>query len=849
MGISTPDMQGAGLGAPMDVLLPGDQPQPQVTPTGAVVTEEEDGSVLVDLDPSAGAPGLAEMGWGANLAEALDESILSGIAADLLLGVEADDASRQEWLEQYAEGVKLLGIKTEQRDKPFPGAAGVYHPLMLEAVLRGHANARAEMLPAAGPVRVEIADDADPETEQQAQRKQTWLNYYLTTVYEGYYPDFDQMLLVCFISGSAFKKVYRDPVKDRPVAPSIHPKDLIVNYGATALEDASRITHQFTLSAGDLIRNQLAGYYRRIDLSQPTEDARGDAATEVQDLTDGRAPVLAEGDEEHTIYEVHCELDIDVPGLRHEAPNPDTGLMEPTGLPLPYIVTLDRDSCRVLRLARNWEQGDEQLRPRDWFVHYQLMPGLGFYGWGYAHVLGGSSDAATKLRRQIIDGGTLANFPGGFRNKGIRMDNASTIGPCEFVEIDTGGLPIDQVIMPLPYKEPGPTMAAALMDVVSSGQRVGNTMDMQVGDGRQDAPVGTTVALLEKAQRPETAQIKRLHTAHRKELRLLARLFGEEEGATYTYRANGQRGQAIAADFRDTEDVQPVSDPNNPTQTQRLAIAQATLQLAGTTPGMDRAYATQRMLVTLGYTPSEVQRLMPPPPTAVPLDPISEFANAMRGAPLAVGPQQVHQAHIIAHQGQVQIAQATNPGAAQALAAHIGEHVAALYRQQLQAMAPNIPLPPPGQPLPPQIEAQLAAAVAQATGPLLQGIQASMAPPAKGAAGPSPEELQMQVQENQIRVAELEQQREESERKAEQAARQDAVELERLRMTMADNAAEREQRRQDNQVKVIQEAARKGAADQTHATQQLGHVAQIVTGMDGLAGAAQHTSTKRKGQQ
>jgi hypothetical protein len=815
----------------LDVLLSG-----PANLNAPGVVEHDDGSLTVDLDPSAAAPSLNTLGHDGNLAEVLPERLLDRIACDLIEGIEADTKSNADWHAQCEEGVRLLGLKPEQRSEPFDGAAGVYHPLLLEAVLRFHAGARAEMCPAAGPVRMQVPDGATTAADPVSQRKQAFLNFYLTSVYEGYYDEHDQMLLYLAVYGSCFKKVYNDPLERRPVAPFILPKQLIVSYAADDVETARRVTHETLVSRSDVIRLQLRGVYRNIDLVEPDEDAEETIA----EVLEGRKRDLILGDDRRTLWEVHCDLDIAHPGIEHVGPDG-----QPTGLPLPYIVTLDKDSRRVLALRRNWQEGDADCQRRQWFVHYRLMPGLGFYGWGYAHILGSSADAATKLRRQMIDGLTLSNFPGGFRTKGMRLEsNKLSLGPCEFAEVDTGGMPIQQAIMPLPYKEPGGAYGPTLEDIVSSGQRLGGTMDLAVGDGREDAPVGTTLALIEKATRIESAIVKRLHAAHRKELRLLAALFAQAPPETqYPFKVGGGAGMALAADFAQTDDIVPVSDPNVPTQTQRLAVAQAKLTLAQSAPPgtHDIRAAYQAVYQAMGIPEADISKLMPPPQQAQPLDPVSENMAAMRNQPLAVGPQQAHAAHIAVHMGMLQAPGVAKLPAAAALVSHIAEHMAWEFRNQAAAalLAGGMQLPPPGQPLPPQIENQIAAAVAAKMVQISAQLQ-QLAGTGMGLDPLQAEANRLQEQANQLKAVDQQIKQADAERKAQETARQDQVELFKLAENLKDNAADRQARLAEAQINLEAERIRAAAAMQSSQVSHAGNIAKAASSVEtARAGIAQ----------
>ena len=832
--------------APPTMSGPAPAPVQGLTAPGTVQPNwDGDDPNGLDLSLSEAAPSLAELHHDANLAEALDDYILNTIAGDLLEGVAADIDSNADHYKQYEDGVKLLGLKPIDRlDTPFTNAMGGQHPLLLEAVVRFQANARAEMLPAAGPVRVQQVGD-DPRLDDSGQRKQRWLNFYLTEVDEGYYPDFDQMLLLLPLHGSMFRKVYTDPLKRQPLSRYLTPFNLVVSYAETSLQSCNRVTQIEQVTEAELIKMQVKGLWRDIDLTQPMdEDIPG---ADITDRYEGRSPSSRWQDTRYTIYHVHCLLDLE--GLEHKG---EDG--EPTGLPLPYIVTIEKESQKILRLTRNFEQGDEDFEPREWFSHYQYMPGLGFYGWGLSHLLGNSADAASTLRRQAINAFTLASFPGGFRAKGSRQENNDVaIGPCEFREIDLAGLPsVSAAVMPLPYRDPPQSFPLIMQEVVGAAQRLGGTADMAVGDGREEAPVGTTVALIEKATRVESAVIKRLHTAHRKELRLLSQLFSKEPSARYTYKVNGQSGVALAQDFLDNTDIVPVSDPNIPTQTQRLALAQAQLDLAQKFPSLiNTKQALQHALTTMGASQGEINNLIQSPQQAQPLDPVSEFQGLMQGQPLKAGPEQVHAAHIHAHQAQLQMLlpmgnQPPVQAAMSALTAHIGEHAGLYFRQEI-GKALGQPLPPAG-PLPPQIEAQLSVMVAQRVDPVVQGImQALNLQHGDGNKhhGMDPAEIQLQQQANQLKAQQLQQQQADSVRKAEAEARNAQIEIMRLEAqhrsdlasTQAQHldriagarqtAAQLQDADRERELRVAQEALHERQHQRDHAADMVQHVSAI----------------------
>jgi hypothetical protein len=760
----------------------------------AQATEHEDGSVTLEVaDPTLAAS--APMAHGDNVALSLDPAALATIAQEVIEGVEADRESSADFFETLQAGLKLLGLKVERVSEPFDGASAAVHPLMLEAVVRFVANAHAELYPAAGPVKTLIAaTGADRELEARAQRKARWLNYFLTTVDEGYYPDCDAGLLKLALFGSIFRKVYRDPISGQPRSRFLTPLDLLVSFHAPDLGAAQRVTQLEQVSPVELRRRMLTGYYRDVALGLGSQaETPGDVASRQEE---GRVASDRVEDAERLHYHCHCWLE--VPGFEHVD---EQG--QPTGLLLPWIATVDAESQQVLRLERDWQEGDPLFRRREHFSHWLFHPGLGFYGWGFIALLGATTDTASTLWRQAMDAFTLASFPGGFRTKSARPEQSNVrVGPMEFPEIDTGGLPIQQAIMPLPYKDVPASFAPILDSVVTAGQRLGQTVELQVGEGRQDAPVGTTLALIEQAIRPTAAVMKRLYAAQRKEFRLLAQLFAAADGATYPYVVEGKRGVAIAADFRDAADIVPVCDPNAPTQTQRLALAQGKLQLAQSAPGvMDVRAAYESMLRTMGCDDAEIGRLMPPPTQGQPSDVVTEFAMALKGMPLAAGPEQQHEAHLRAHIAQMQMPNLP-PQIVQALLAHAGDHLAIWYR--LEAMREvGMPLAP-GQPLPPEVEALVAVRVADAS----EAILARIGPALAGAGGGDPADmakLQLENRKLDFEIAD-------SSRKAEETARQDATEVLKARLDAQQAAADREARLAERRLDLQREALRAAAA-------------------------------------
>ena len=689
---------------------------------GAEITEMDDGGVEIDFEPSEDDE--EESTHDSNLALYMNDMALNGLGEMLLSGVEEDKQSRAEWETTMSEGIKLMGLKIEDRQTPFKGACGVYDPLLAEAVVRWQAVACGELLPAAGPVKTQIIGVANEQLEAQASRVKDFMNLYLTELAPEFYEEFDQMLFWLALVGSTFKKVYQDRLLGRPVSRFVLPDNFIAAYGTTDLETSPRYCHITPMTRRNFRLAQLAGVYRDIKVGDPQPDDTDQ--TPIQAQVDGVQGVEpgAEGTEEYKIYEVYADLNLE--GYENE-----------DGIPLPYIVTIEEGSRKVLSIYRNYEEEDPTFQRQGSFVHYKLMPGVGFYGLGYAHLLGNSAKTATSIRRQLIDAATLNNFPGGLRVKGMRLDdNNIGIGPTEFREIDTGGMPIQNAIMTMPYKEPSQVSLALLKETYESARNLANTAEIAVGEGRQDAPVGTTVALMEAATRLQSATLKRSHKAFNRELKMIANLFGKYlPDEPYPFPVRGGMSAIMREDFSDNIDVIPVSDPNISSSAQRMMRAEALLRFATQQPDQHNLReAYRQMYVEMGIAEEKIELLLLPEQAKPrPLDPLSENQNALTGKPLVAGAYQDHDAHIAAH---APIAE-ENP----ALQAHINEHLALKMRVQVEQIIGQ-PLPPPGQPLPPEIENQLAAMVAQAMQQLAPSYKAQ--PP-----GPDPmlQVEQMKVQQ------------------------------------------------------------------------------------------------------
>jgi hypothetical protein len=614
----------------------------------------------------------------ANLAEVLSDAVLGSLSSDLGNSIDEDKSSREDWEESISKGLVLLGINYQERNEPFMGASGVTHPLLSEAVTQFQAQAYKEMLPPGGPVKTQILGMQSREVEDQAQRVKDFMNYQITEVMEEFDQDTDQMLFYLPITGSTFKKVYFDPTRQRAVSKFVPAEDLIVPYAASDLRTAERYTHVVRMSENEIRKLQVGGVYRDVDLS-PSEDDESD--TTIKSKTDeiqGLRPGYS--DELYTIYEVHVDLDL-------EGFEDMDEMGEPTGIRMPYIVTMDADSGQILSLVRNYREQDPLRRKRDFFVHYKFLPGFGFYGFGLLHMIGGLSRAATSILRQLIDAGTLSNLPGGFKARGVRIRNDDEpVNPGEFRDLDVPGGDIRNALMPLPYKEPSGTLAQLLGVVVDSGRRFAQVADTKVADVNSQAPVGTTVALIEQGSKVISSIHKRLHYAQKAEFRMLAEIFANNP-MPYPYQIGPNiNPQIMAQDFDGRVDILPVSDPSIFSMAQRLSLAQTQLQLAQAAPQMHNLYeAYRRMYDALDV--KNIDAILPAPQPPQAMDPAMENANALKGMPSQAFKEQDHRAHIRVHASLIQSpAIQANPQAFGILQAHVQEHVALFARDIVEAV-------------------------------------------------------------------------------------------------------------------------------------------------------------------
>ena len=630
----------------------------------------EDGGAEINTDPDAPID-TSQIPHNANLAEYIEENELSRFASDLLAEFESDRDSRKDWEDTYVKGLDMLGFKYENRTQPFEGASGVVHPLLAESVTQFQAQAYKELLPPSGPVRTQVVGLASPEIEDQAKRVQEFMNYQITEVMQEYDPDMDQLLFYLPLCGSAFKKVYYDGLLKRASAKFVAGEDLVINYMATDLESADRVTHIIKTSGNDVRKQQLQGFYRDIELA--TGEVESNDIVDKVDELHGSEKNYASGDEEHIILEMH--INADVPGFEDE-----------TGVKLPYVVSIDQYSQEILSIKRNYKEGDPNFMKNRYFVHYKFLPGLGFYGFGLIHMLGGLSRTATSALRQLIDAGTLANLPAGFKARGMRIrDHDEPLQPGEFRDVDVTGQSIKESLMMLPYKEPSGVLFQLLGFAVDAGKSFAAIADMKMGEGNEQNPVGTTLALIERGTKVMSAIHKRLHYAQKMEFKLLAKVFQIYLPPQYPYMVVGGNQMIKQTDFDERVDVIPVSDPNIFSMAQRVTLAQQQLQLAQSNPQLHNLReAYRRMYDAMGVDNVEAI-LKPDPEMPEPMSPAMENAGAMRGQQPKSFPMQDHMAHIEAHAEfmftrMVQI----NPQLYAMLQAHVCEHISLVAGEQIQ---------------------------------------------------------------------------------------------------------------------------------------------------------------------
>jgi hypothetical protein len=776
----------------LDIAMPGALMASRVPfVEGIDIVEEDDGGVTVDFDPQAEAGD--EGDFGRNLAEDLDNGELGATASDLMAQYDSAKESRGDWEQEYSKGLELLGFNYQERTQPFKGATGVTHPLLAEAATQFQAQAFNELLPAEGPVRTQVMGELTKEKQAQSKRVKDFMNYYLMNEAEEYTPEFDQMLFYLPLAGSTFKKVYFDSNLDRVVSKFVPAENLVVPYDASDLETSPFVAQIIRMPWNDVRKMQVSGFYRDIPLHAST--AKQDDIAEVEDKISGTSASMIDYD--ITLLEFH--VDLDLPGYEDIG---EDG--EETGIRLPYLVTICEDTGDVLSIRRNYREDDPKRTKIGYFVHYKFLPGFGFYGLGLIHTIGGLSRTATAALRQLIDAGTLSNLPAGFKARGLRIrDNDEPLQPGEFRDVDSPGGAIRDSLMPLPFKGPDGTLFQLLGFVVQAGQRFATITDLKVGDGNQQAAVGTTIAMMEQGARVMSAVHKRMHYAMRREFKLLARVMKESLPQEYPYTVAGADQTIMAQDFDDRVDVIPVSDPNIFSQAQRIALAQAQLQLATQAPEMHDMYeAMHRMYEALGVR--DIDKILKPQEEqeAAPKDPATENIDALNQVQMQAFEGQNHDAHIMSHLvfgASGIVAQA--PMIAVALQKHIMDHV---RLKAVQTVMEQVTEMMQGQEITPEIDVQVQALVAQQIAEDLQALRELNSQITGEAGQPDPlialkeQELQMRSQKDQ---AQIELDRDElalAQQKAEQRAQEQAQRMQQTReltMVKLQATADRERMR------------------------------------------------------
>jgi hypothetical protein len=715
----------------------------------------------------------------ANLAEDIDPKVLQSIASDLISEFDGDIDSRKDWIQTYVDGLELLGLKIEERSEPWEGACGIYHPLLAESLVKFQAETIMSIFPAAGPVRTKIIGKETQEKKEAAQRVQEDMNHELTDNMPEYRPEMERTIWGLGLSGNAFKKVYEDPNIGRQVSVFVPAEDVVVPYGATNLESAERITHVMRKTENDMRRLQVSGFYRDIDIGSPNN-----VIDEVEKKIAEKMGFNASSDSRYKILEMHVELDL--PGFEHTDDDDD-----PTGIALPYVVTIEKGSNSILSIRRNWKPDDPNYRPRQHFVHYGYIPGFGFYYFGLIHLIGAYAKSGTSIIRQLVDAGTLANLPGGFKTRGLKIKGDDTpIAPGEFRDVDVASGTMKDNIMPLPYKEPSQVLMGLLNQIIENGRRFANTADMQVSDMSAQAPVGTTLAILERTLKVMSAVQARVHFSLKQELKLLKELIADHAPEEYSYEPSEGSRKARRSDYAMVE-VIPVSDPNAATMAQKIVQYQAVLQLAQTAPNLYNMPMLHRdMLDALGI--KEAAKLVPLPEDQKPVDPVTENQNALNLKPLKAFAYQDHQSHIMVHTSAIQdpkiqqlVGQSPNAQAiAASMQAHIAEHLGFAYRIEIEKQL-GINLPPQedadGEPihLDPETEARLSPLLAQAAQRLLQQNQAEVA---QQQAQERAEDPLVKLQQMELELKQMEIERKSLKDQVDAAAKADQLQIERERI-------------------------------------------------------------------
>ena len=722
--------KGINVGAPFSPLEEVTEEAIEINVVDPEMVTLEDGGVEITLVPEEGAPTeLMGAPFDANLADYMDETALEGISGELLGYVESDVNSRKDWADTFVKGLEVLGFQYETRSEPWEDACGVYSTILAEAAIRFQAEAMAETFPAGGPVKTKILGELTREKEDAADRVKTDMNYELTEVMVEYRPEHERMLYSLGLAGSAFKKIYFDPSLGRQVAIYIPAEDVIVPYGASNLEDAQRVTHVMRKTKNDLVKLQAAGFYRTVDLGDPQP-----FHTDVEEKKAEEGGYSITDDDRYSIYEIHAYVILDEVDNNGEGESRGMGLARSENkedadslkIAKPYVITIERGTGKVLAIRRNWNPDDPLILKRQHFVHYAYVPGFGFYGLGLIHIIGGYARAGTSLIRQLVDAGTLSNLPGGLKSRGLRVKGDDTpIGPGEFRDVDVPSGSIRDNIMHLPYKEPSQTLLALLNQITEEGRRLGAISDMNISDMSANAPVGTTLAILERTLKPMAAVQARVHYAMKQEFKLLRALIAEYAPQEYVYMPDRGEPRARQQDYN-TIEVIPVSDPNNTTMAQRVVQYQTVMQMAQAVPEIyDLPQLHRQMIEVLGVRNAD--KLVPLSEDMLPTDPVSENMNAITGSPVKAFIFQDHEAHIATHTAFLEdpmIAQAIgqNPNGQMVvgeLQSHIAEHTAFMYRAQMEETL-GAPLPTPNAELPENMEVSLSQLLAQAGAQLSQ---------------------------------------------------------------------------------------------------------------------------------
>jgi hypothetical protein len=733
------------------------------------------GGLEIEIDPDE----MEDDEFNANLAEEMDEQLLHNLVSDLLEDYEGDLSARRDWLDTYVDGLDLLGLKLEDRSEPWEGACNVYHPLMTEALVKFQAETMTETFPAAGPVKTKIIGKETKENQEASARVQENMNYQLVDVMTEYRPEHERMLWGLGLAGNAFKKVYYDPSLGRQVSMYIPAEDIVVPYGASDLESAERVTHVMRKTGNELRKLQVAGFYRDVDLGEPSHDLE-----EVEKKIAEKMGFNATTDNRFKLLEMHVDLDLE--GYEDE----DDG--EKTGIALPYVVTIERSTQTVLSIRRNWNPDDDTKQKRQHFVHYGYVPGFGFYCFGLIHLIGAFAKSGTMILRQLVDAGTLSNLPGGFKSRGLRIKGDDTpIAPAEFRDVDVPSGTIRDNILPLPYKEPSQVLNQLMNQIIEEGRRFASAADLKVSDMSSQAPVGTTLAILERTLKVMSAVQARIHYAMKQEFKLLKTIIRDYTSPAYAYDpSTGERG--VKREDYDLVEVIPVSDPNATTMAQKVVQYQAVMQLAQQTPDIyDLVELNRQMLDVLGVKNAE--KLIPNKDEVKPVDPVSENMNILNSKPVKAFIYQDHQAHLDVHMSfmndpkiRALVGQSPNAGVVQAaIEAHIADHLAFEYRKQIEEQL-GVPLPKPNEVLPEDAELEVSRLVARASQQLLAKNEQEVA---QQEAAQIAQDPLTQIQQRELQVKEMEAQARSQKMQADIELEKARLELEKMRIDSQERIA------------------------------------------------------------